>query len=487
MLIMLALTLGTVGGIAVLITPRAVAATPVGWLTTSGAQIQTSAGKPYRIAGLSWFGMESGRCSPEGLDTISLDAGMTKIASFGFNTLRLPFSNQCLAATTAGSVNGIDYGKNPGLANKTPLQVMDAVIASAGSHGLSVILDDHRLDSGYQSETWYSDAYPETRWISDWQSLATRYADNTAVIGVDLFNEPNGRSCWGCGGANDWAAAATRAGNAILARNSHLLILVEGVERQGNGQNTWWGGGLADAAQRPISLSVAHRLVYAPHDYPATVWPQSWFSASNYPANLPAVWDGNWGYLAKQNQAPIVVGEFGTRYQSQSDQQWLNTLVSYIRANNLGFMYWSFNPTSSDTGGLVGDDWVTPQQAKLNALAPILAGPAGSTTGPGAPATSATPKPTSTPTPTSTHDNRPAPETDADADRVADQQRDADRAVLREVVLGLGLRRRGDDDRHRRRPARLDHELGRPTRHPGGLDLGHELCPVQRSVHLHQR
>ena len=44
--------------------------------------------------------------------------------------------------------------------------------------------------------------------------LAGRYAGNTAVIGADLHNEPyNGT--WGGGGANDWAAAAERAGNAI--------------------------------------------------------------------------------------------------------------------------------------------------------------------------------------------------------------------------------------------------------------------------------
>src|SRR6185437_9774845 len=141
-----------------------------------------------------------------------------------------------------------DAAKNPDLVGKTPLQVMDAVIAGARRHGLSVILDRHRPDSGAQSELWYTSAWSEQRWIADWRSLADRYADDPTVIGMDLHNEPHGEACWGCGDAwRDWAAAATRAGNAVLAVNPKLLILVEGIERQRatqqGTQTTWWGGG----------------------------------------------------------------------------------------------------------------------------------------------------------------------------------------------------------------------------------------------------
>lgn len=343
-------------------------------LHTSGSQILDAANRPFQIKAANWFGLETSNCAPHGLWQISLDSGMAQIAGFGFNAIRLPFSNQCIEQTTP--VSGIDATKNPNLQNKTPLQIMDAVIASAKAHGLRIILDRHRPDSGSQSELWYTAAYPESTWIADWVKLAKRYVNEPAVIGADLHNEPHGSACWGCGDpTRDWAAAATRAGNAVLAADPHLLILVEGVERLADGTSTWWGGGLNDVAVHPVSLRVPHQLVYSPHDYPASVYPQAWFSAPNYPANLPGVWDTHFGYLQKQNIAPVLLGEFGTKLETTSDRQWLATMVNYLAANKMSFAYWSFNPNSGDTGGLVQDDWVTPQTAKLAALRPLLGAP----------------------------------------------------------------------------------------------------------------
>ncbi len=381
-------------------------------LHTSGSQILDASNSPFQIKAVNWFGMETSNCAPHGLWQIGLDSGMAQIASFGFNAIRLPFSNQCIEQTTP--VSGIDATKNPTLQNKTPMQIMDAVIASAKAHGLRIILDRHRPDSGSQSELWYTPAYPESTWIADWVMLAKRYVNEPAVIGADLHNEPHGAACWGCGDpSRDWAAAATRAGNAVLAADPHLLILVEGVEKLADRTSTWWGGGLDDVAAHPISLTVPHQLVYSPHDYPASIFAQTWFSAPNYPANLPSVWDKSFGYLQKQNVAPVLLGEFGTKLETTSDQQWLSAMFSYLDTNRMSFAYWSFNPNSGDTGGLVEDDWVTPQAAKLTALQPLLGGAtmpttiATTTTGP--PVSTSGPSPTTTRAPTTTISTQPAP------------------------------------------------------------------------------
>lgn len=356
-----------------------------GWLHTDGATIKTADGRPYVIKAVAWFGMETPSCAPHGLWQIGLDDGLAQIKSFGFTTVRLPYSNECLHAA---ATSGIDASGNPGLVGLTPLQLLDRVIDRAGVHGLSVILDRHRPDSAAQSALWYTDRFSEADWISDWTALARRYADDPTVIGADLHNEPHGRACWSCGDrARDWAAAATRAGNAVLAENPNLLVVIEGVEHQANGRSTWWGGGLADVRAHPVELEVADRVVYSPHDYPSSIYPQPWFSEPGYPANMAAQWDQNWGYLAKEDMAPVLLGEFGTRLESTSDRQWLSTLVDYLGDFRMSFAYWSFNPNSGDTGGLVADDWTTPQQAKLDALRPLL--------NPGAPAPS--PPPTRTP------------------------------------------------------------------------------------------
>jgi endoglucanase len=84
------------------------------------------------------------------------------------------------------------------------------------------------------------------------------------------------------------------------------------------------------------------------------------------------VWNANFGYLQKEHRAPVFVGEFGSRLQTNSDQLWLKALVRYIVANHMSFGYWSYNPDSGDTGGLVADNWTTPERAKLRALRPLL-------------------------------------------------------------------------------------------------------------------
>jgi hypothetical protein len=34
---------------------------------------------------------------------------------------------------------------------------------------------------------------------------------------------------------------------------------------------------------------------------------QSWFSDPSFPANMPGIWDKYWGYIFKQNIAPVRV------------------------------------------------------------------------------------------------------------------------------------------------------------------------------------
>ena len=269
--------------------------------------------------------------------------------------------------------NGIDYSQNPDLQGLNGLALMDKIVNYATSIGLRIILDQHRPDSGAQSPLWYTSQYPESRWLSDWVMLAKHYANNNMVIGADLHNEPHKPACWGCGDtATDWQMAAERGGNAILAVNPNWLIFVEGVDCYNNDCG-WWGGNLEGVTKKPVVLNVLNRVVYSPHDYPASLSSQTWFSAPNYPFNLPGVWDRFWGYIVKQNIAPVWLGEFGTLMQTTSDQQWLQTLTSYLGtgANGISWTFWCYNPNSGDTGGIVQNDWVTVNTNKMAFLTPI--------------------------------------------------------------------------------------------------------------------
>jgi endoglucanase len=384
-----------------------------GYWHTSGTQILDANNKPVRIAGINWFGFETTNYVVHGLWSRNYKDMLDQIARLGYNTLRLPFSNQLFDA--GSTPNGIDFSKNPDLQGLNGLQIMDKIIGYASQIGLHIILDHHRPDANAQSALWYTSAYPESRWISDWQMLATHYKNNPMVIGADLDNEPHVPACWGCGDTTvDWRLAAERGGNAILSINPNWLIFVEGVDCYGPGGSTnesqcyWWGGNLQGVSGYPVQLNVPHRLVYSVHDYPSTVYPRSWFNAPDYPNNLPGVWDSYWGYIYKNGIAPVWVGEFGTKLQNTSDQQWLSTLVSYLGtgASGINWTFWCWNPNSGDTGGILNDDWTTVNTAKQNYLTAIEFPLNGSTPTPSTPTpaptstVASTPTPVITPTPT---------------------------------------------------------------------------------------
>jgi endoglucanase len=347
------------------------APTAAGYFHTKGASIVDANGNPVRLTGLSWFGLETSNYAPHGLWARPMGSMLDQIKSLGYNSIRVPFTNEMFQS--GSTPNGIDFTQNPTLEGLTALQILDQLVDGATARGLRIILDRHRPDSSGQSALWYTSTCSEQQWISDWTMLATHYLGNSTVIGFDLHNEPHDTASWGDGNmATDWRLAAERAGNAVLAVNPNLLIIVEGVEAV-NGNDYWWGGNLRNAGAYPVALSVAHQLVYSIHDYPASVSSQPWFTDPTYPANLGGVWDATWGYLVEQDVAPVWIGEFGTLDQTTSDQQWFASMASYITSHSLSFSFWCLNPDSGDTGGILADDWVTVNTDKQTVLQPLLA------------------------------------------------------------------------------------------------------------------
>ncbi|MFJ5732462.1 cellulase family glycosylhydrolase [Streptomyces paradoxus] len=358
-----------------------------GYWHTNGRQILDAAGRPVRIAGVNWFGFETANHVVHGLWARDYKSMIDQMKSLGYNTIRMPYSDDILKpGTMPDSIN--HDGRNTDLRGLTSLQVLDRIVAYAGQSGMKIVLDRHRPDAAGQSALWYTASVPESTWITNLKALATRYKGNSTVIGIDLHNEPHDPACWGCGDTSrDWRLAAQRAGNAVLSVNPELLIMVEGVQSH-NGTNGWWGGNLMGVAQHPVQLDVANRVVYSAHDYATSVAQQSWFSDPSFPANMPGIWDKYWGYIFKQNIAPVWLGEFGTTLQPSVDQKWLAELVKYLRstsahgADGFHWTFWSWNPNSGDTGGILKDDWQTVDTAKDAYLASIKA-PGFGTGGPG--------------------------------------------------------------------------------------------------------
>jgi endoglucanase len=340
---------------------------PAGFFSTLHGELVDATNCQVVLTGVNWFGFETSTFAPHGLWVRSWQDMLNQIARTGFNTIRLPYSNQLF--DPGSTPQGIDYKLNPDLKGLSGLALLDKIIQGARSLGLKVILDRHDTTADVRPELWYTDHVPQTRWIQDWVMLARHYRGNDTVIGADLANEPHGPATWGDGNAStDWRLAAQQAGNAILAANPEWLIIVEGIE-QYHGDSYWWGGNLEGARQFPVNLSVPDKLVYSAHDYGPEIYKQSWFQAPNFPHNLPTVWQQHWAYLQMESIAPVLVGEFGGRSMGQdAGGVWQRSLVDFLKVHAINYTYWAWNPDSGDTGGILQDNWTTVNQAKLDIL-----------------------------------------------------------------------------------------------------------------------
>ncbi len=354
-------------------------------LSTRGAKIIDAKGKPVLLRGVNWFGMETETQAPQGLWQRDYKDMLSQIKLLGYNLIRLPYSVQALASNSPAvlpDATSINYaiGSNKELEGKTPLEVMDLIIQEAQNQGLLILLDSHRLNNQRIPELWYGDGFTEADWINTWKMLATRYKNQANVIGADLKNEPHGKASWGTGDLKtDWRLAAERAGNEILAINPNWLIVVEGVEKNVPHQYLkihWHGGNLEGVKRYPVRLSRRNKLVYSPHEYGPGVYNQPYFTDKNFPENLLHRWQIGFHYISSQNIAPIFIGEFGGRQVDPKTPEgiWQTKFVQYIQEKNLSFSYWSWNPNSVDTGGILLDDWQSidiPKQQLLSQLLPV--------------------------------------------------------------------------------------------------------------------
>jgi endoglucanase len=365
-----------------------------GYWHTSGNRILDDRGLPIHIEGINWYGFETVREIPGGLTHQDYRAILETIRHSGFNTVRIPFSNQMVERPIVPSSIGFlnDRGAiNEPLRGLNSLEILDRIVEYAGTIGLKVILDNHRSeagDSAQQSGLWYTDDFPEAVWIADWQRLARRYANNSTVIGFDLRNEPHnassGGSCWSaCDPAHDWRLAAQRAGNTVLAINPRLIVFVEGTDAVDN-DVYWWGGNLEGVRHAPVRLNVANQLVYSAHTYGPKLYRQRWFNASTTQASLEAVWDRHWGFVAREGIAPLWIGEFGTTNSTEdilgtapgSEGQWFRSIVAYLGRNpEIHWTSWALN--GEDADGLMRADYSAPANPlKLAALNTLMTKPA---------------------------------------------------------------------------------------------------------------
>ncbi len=318
-------------------------------LHTSGYRILDSKNQPIRLASVNWYGFDEGEYVAGGLDHAPLKAIIQQIQAMGFNSVRLPWADETIEKDPI--VKDDTVAANPKFKGKHAMQIMDAVIGELAKAHILVVLDNHISRADWCcSETdgnglWANVQYPEARWIADWQTIVRRYHKQPYVVGADLRNELRSGAAWGGNTpALDWHAAAERAGNAVLATNPKLLIIVEGPQ---------YSTDFRGAATLPVKLTVPDRLVYSPHDYG-----MSQPEMHSY-EELKAHLDSRWGFLLhNQPPVPLWIGEFGVcqdlsncKSRGFSFEPWFRWFVQYLKENDLGWAYWPLNGTQSTGQG----------------------------------------------------------------------------------------------------------------------------------------
>jgi hypothetical protein len=149
----------------------------------------------------------------------------------------------------------------------------------------------------------------------------------------------------------------------------------------------WWGGNFRGVKDYPIDLGEHQaQLVYSPHDYGPSVWEQDWFKIDFNKETLHRdCWQPNWAFIHEQNITPLLIGEWGGFVIGDLDERgasepektakntvWLEALREYIIENRLHHTWWCFNYNSSDTGGLMYDDFQKWNTTKYEFLKPAL-------------------------------------------------------------------------------------------------------------------
>ena len=357
-------------------------------LATRGRFIVDAKGQRFKLASINWYGASDTKLVVGGLDQAPLDAIVAAIKRMGFNSVRLPFSNEMLHVQAP--IDWRHVSANPQLFGLTPVAVLDAVIEALGKAGILVILNNHTTHAmwccNYDDDgLWYTRDYSEERWVADWVILARRYAGHKHVVGADLRNEVRLAKWQGtllpnvphwAAQPNDWRRAAERAGAAILEANPNLLIVVEGLNAPRYH--------LRGVSHDPVRLPIGNRLVYAAHNYaftrPGTLigppygdlpWPR-----------FKEVLDQEFGYVTEEARAvtaPVWVSEFGLGPTTQH-HEWFANITRYLKERDLDWAVWALNTGPKASGeledfGFLESDWQTPvQDFRIKILGELMPG-----------------------------------------------------------------------------------------------------------------
>lgn len=301
--------------------------------------------------GVSFFGFETSAKAVHMLWCNPLQFHINKIAEIGFNTIRVPISEDLIMSDWDNTYpqEGIINPNYPE-AHMKSIEVLDYLFDLTAGKNISILFDIHRLNTDSQAPKPFLDntVYTFVRFMDAWVKLLDRYHTRWNLMGIDPFNEYQSDD-W-----NDWSNLAAITINHIEAKfPDRFNYYVEGDR---------WGGDLSGVKNKPVNISanVNPRVFYSVHKYwfsdQGCVWDQNCLIQS---------WNFSFGYLGDR----VMVGEWGYISSDNWQTQWANWFVDYLKTRNIHDTYfWSWNFDSGDTKGVLLEDCNNVNQDKVELL-----------------------------------------------------------------------------------------------------------------------
>jgi len=357
-----------------------------GWLHTEPGStgVFDAAGDVVPLAGVDVDGLDFGTGNPAsspdscGKGWSIPPTSFTNVAAWGFNSVRIPISWENIepdAPTLAANGTWIHHW------NTAYLDELDYVVSSFSKVHVAVMFDFAQVDvsgafkqapektqggecEGWGNPTWL---YPSITNPTTGQELASamcsffqdqslvgsnapkpieameaaermlasRYAGNSTVVGIDMFNEPWFDSS--CGSVSYEGGLLTsfytEMGKNISSANSRLLLIYEDSTP-----------GLM--ASSPI-ISTAPQLQNSMYEF--HIYTSDWDTAQPY---VQAFLDN-----AKRQGVPVWMGEFDafeagcTGTNCELDQNWqadTQALLNYCNSNGINWAYFSYYSLGTD-------------------------------------------------------------------------------------------------------------------------------------------
>lgn len=244
---------------------------------------------------------------------------MTRIRSWGFNSIRLPLNARLLLPEDATTFN------------EEAFQELDAALQLAQDAGLYVVLDMHAAPGGQSgkdiddSPRYCPDLFTEPlhqeRLVALWTEIARRYAENTNIAGYDLLNEPIpwrdqiSEECRPTQIEYDklfilglWPLYR-RLGQGIRLNDPHHMLIVEGAH---------WGSDVDISLSQPFDDNLAYSFHYY-HTAPNQALVQKYVDAR------------------KRFNRPFWVGEFG-----EDSPDHYRAVARLFDQNDFGWAFWTW-------------------------------------------------------------------------------------------------------------------------------------------------